>query len=212
MNFFQLAKERHSVRKYTPEIIPREDIVSILEVANMAPSGHNQQNWYFVVILNKEVQKKLKEAVAAKYDEIKTMTDSAEMQKSLDHSKGYSTFFDRAPVVIAVLNEKTLNSTEKILTENNIAESNLSRYRPRPDLQSIGAALQNLSLAATEFGYATCWMTAPIVAYEEMESILQVDTKYHLVALMCLGRPAEGQEKSSAKVKKPVDEVVTFIE
>lgn len=61
----------------------------------------------------------------------------------------------------------------------------------RPDLQALGAALQNLALAAHARGYGACWMTAPLVARERLEQLLGLDRPWTLAALVPVGRPAE---------------------
>ncbi len=46
---------RRSVRKYTDQIIPREDIATIVECGINAPSGMNQQPWEVRVVDNQEL-------------------------------------------------------------------------------------------------------------------------------------------------------------
>lgn len=42
--------QRRSIRKYTDEPVPKEDIITILEAGRWAPSGLNNQPWRFMVI------------------------------------------------------------------------------------------------------------------------------------------------------------------
>ena len=42
--------KRRSIRQFTADPVPEEDILTILDAANQAPSAHNQQSWQFVVI------------------------------------------------------------------------------------------------------------------------------------------------------------------
>ena len=53
---------RRSIRKYTHEDVPADQISSILKAAMSAPSAGNQQPWSFVVVRNKEVLKALEDA------------------------------------------------------------------------------------------------------------------------------------------------------
>jgi len=85
------------------------------------------------------------------------------------------------------------------------------RYRPGPDFQSLGAAIENLLLAATDKGYGACWCTAPIVAYEEMEKIIDFDPEYSLVALLPFGKPDTTIIHKQAQ-KKTLEEILTIIE
>lgn len=212
MDLFEAIKTRKSVRKFKDDIPSKDDVKKIIDAARLAPSGHNKQNWYFIVIYNKDVQKQLKNAVSAKYDELKTFPEAEGEEKKIDHSKSYAIFFDRAPVLIAVLNERSINTCEKVLRDRGAAEEEVSRFRPRPDIQSIGAAIQNICLAAVKLSYGTCWMTAPILAYKEMENILNISSKYHLVALVCLGKPDNGYSEVAEDNKKPLEEILTFMD
>ena len=48
-----LIKSRRSTRKFTAEPISRANLEVILEAGRWAPSGHNQQSWFFTVISDK---------------------------------------------------------------------------------------------------------------------------------------------------------------
>lgn len=77
----------------------------------------------------------------------------------------------------------------------------------RPDLQSVGAALQNLCLAAHARGYGACWMTAPLVARDLLEELLGVQPPWHLTALLPLGIPAEHPQP---RPRRDLDQVLSF--
>jgi len=118
----------------------------------------------------------------------------------------YYTFFDQAPVVIAVLG---LAYSSRLLAQ-------LSNYGepPRSQVvnagqQSLGACIQNLLLAAHALGYGTCWMTGSMVAQSELEALLEVADPWHLVALVPVGRPAH---KPSPPPRTDLREIVTVVE
>jgi nitroreductase len=62
---FEAIKARRSVRAYLPEDIPDKVIASILEAAIWAPTAGNAQPWYFYVLRDKYLKKKLTEAALA---------------------------------------------------------------------------------------------------------------------------------------------------
>jgi len=70
------------------------------------------------------------------------------------------------------------------------------RLRGRPDLESVGAAVQLLTNAAHAMGYGACWMRAPIVAAERLEKTLDVKPPAKLVALVPIGRPSGAARRS----------------
>lgn len=57
--FFRVVEARHSVRKYTEDDIPHDDLVRIFEAARLAPSANNFQPWRFVVVKDEETKKLL---------------------------------------------------------------------------------------------------------------------------------------------------------
>jgi nitroreductase len=42
--------KRHSIRMFTDQNVVDDDILTILNAANQAPSAHNQQSWRFIVL------------------------------------------------------------------------------------------------------------------------------------------------------------------
>lgn len=60
MNVFDAIKIRRSIRKYKPNPIEKEKLISILEAARLAPSAKNMQPWHFIIVTNPEVKEKLR--------------------------------------------------------------------------------------------------------------------------------------------------------
>jgi nitroreductase len=79
MEFFELVKKRHSVRKFKrDEPVADDDVHKILAAAIEAPTAGNEQCWRFYVIRNPEIKKRI----------------AAEA--------GHQLFIDQAPVAIVV--------------------------------------------------------------------------------------------------------------
>jgi len=60
MDALEAIRKRRSVREYTGDAIPREDLEQIVDAARLAPTGWNRQPWDFIVITEKEMIQKLK--------------------------------------------------------------------------------------------------------------------------------------------------------
>lgn len=59
-DFYNVIKERRSVRYYDPSVkIPEGEMLAILEEATLAPSGNNLQPWRFLVVNDPEQKQKL---------------------------------------------------------------------------------------------------------------------------------------------------------
>lgn len=200
---------RKTVRKFTEQVPPEEDVKKIINAARVAPSSSNGQMWHFKVIYNADMKQKLKQAISNKYDEILSWHEAKGNEPKIKFYKEYSTFFTDAPVNIAVLMEYKTSVIEEIYRKKGVPEEEIQRCRPNPNLQSVGGAIENLLLMAHEMGYGACWLTAPLYAYKELEEILETKEPYQLVAFVCLGSPAIPEQK--AVPKKELNEVISFV-
>jgi nitroreductase len=50
MDFFDVIRERRSIRKYREQAVETEKLLAVLEAARLAPSWKNQQCWRFLVL------------------------------------------------------------------------------------------------------------------------------------------------------------------
>jgi nitroreductase len=62
MEALEAIRKRRSVRKFTGELIPREDVEKIVDAGRLAASGSNRQPWEFIVVTNRETINQLKVA------------------------------------------------------------------------------------------------------------------------------------------------------
>ncbi len=60
MNSFQdLLINRRSIRQFTDQDIPAEDVKTILEAALLSPTGKNSRAWHFIAVDSKEMLEKM---------------------------------------------------------------------------------------------------------------------------------------------------------
>ena len=62
MDALEAIRRRRSVREYTGERIPREDLEKIVDAGRLAASGSNRQPWDFIVVTDRAMIDKLKVA------------------------------------------------------------------------------------------------------------------------------------------------------
>jgi len=67
MDALEAIRKRRSVRKYTGDSIPREDLEKIVDAGRLAASGSNRQPWDFIVVTDRAMIAQLK--VAAEWME-----------------------------------------------------------------------------------------------------------------------------------------------
>ena len=76
-------------------------------------------------------------------------------------------------------------------------------------LLSLGAAVENLMLAATDHGVASCWVAAPIFCPEEARDALGLPADWRPQAMVLLGRPDPGYV-GRLRPPVPLDELRRF--
>jgi len=62
MDALEAIRRRRSVRKYTGDSIPREDLERIVDAGRLAASGNNRQPWDFIVVTDRAMIDRLKVA------------------------------------------------------------------------------------------------------------------------------------------------------
>jgi len=198
---------RASVRKYLPDPVPRDDVTAMVALATHAANAGNAQMWRFIAVDDAVTQIAMRQAVDEAIDEMAAWPELAGKAKEIKALRVYSTFFVDAPLVLAVCGLPYLSRADEMLRARGVGAEERDRLRARPDLQSIGAAVQLFCTAAHALGYGTCWMTAPVLGALAIEELLGVEPPAKLVAVVPVGRPAGAVRPTS---RRPVEDVLEF--
>jgi len=67
MDFLELAKERYSVRRMSPEKVKQEDLDRILEAARLSPTAKNMQRERLLVVNTEEGIEKMKQCTSCDF-------------------------------------------------------------------------------------------------------------------------------------------------
>jgi nitroreductase len=122
--------KRRSIRQFGPEQISDIDLQTILEAGLEAPSGHNDQSWYFVVVQYPKLIKELS-------DGSKLEMQKAPIQWIADLGKNEKlNIYYNAPTIIIVATKKDAATP----------------------IADACATIQNIMLAATSINIASCWI------------------------------------------------------
>ena len=185
-------RQRRSIRKYLPTKVPKELVEEVLVGAGWAPSAHNAQPWRFIVLADAGVKRELALAMADVW-----AADMAHDSVTIDEQKRAAKVerFANAPVLILAC--LTMDGMQKFSDER--------RQKCERDLamQSLGAAIQNLLLAAHSKGLGACWFCAPSFCKENVRKVLKIPVAVEPEALIALGYPAENPPTPT---KKRLDE------
>ncbi|GAG78094.1 unnamed protein product, partial [marine sediment metagenome] len=55
MSLIDLMKTRRSIRSFLSKPVSDEDVIKILDVGRLAPSGGNKQRWKFIYVKDPQV-------------------------------------------------------------------------------------------------------------------------------------------------------------
>ena len=182
--------QRRSVRHFALEAPPRELVLRAIEAATHAPSGMNKQPWRFVVVASDKIKRQMVECVSEEIETIlKLLAGGKYTEKVGGYLRNYATTFCNAPIVINVLYREYGQVIASLMARENIVYPENQEEAASPAMQSVSAAIQNLQLAAQSFGLATCWMTAPLFAKNQLHELLEVEEPWELAAVVPIGYP-----------------------
>jgi nitroreductase len=195
--FTDAAKARRSNRQYTPDPMPREDLLEILETVALAPSAMNVQPWRFIVVEDPELKAQL--AVAANNQRqvvsapavIVLYSDAAEVIRAADDlvhpGLGDEQRAKTVQMVRGFLNGKSGAEREEWVA----AQANI--------------ALGYLLLAAAGLDYQTSAMAG--FKPEAVKTLLGLPATARVNALVAIGK---GAEDGFPHHRLPLERMVTF--
>lgn len=206
MELLQTIEKRSTVRKFTLENVSVEDLKKLVYAAGLAPSINNSQPWKFIAVTNQQIIQKMAQSVHGKINELYSDVDEqqANVKKTVDY---FSTIFENAPALIAVATTSYKAVSDQI-TGAPLSHEEMNEKRHHPDVQSIGAAVQNLLLTAVDLELGACWLSGLMVAQNELEQILKIESPWELATVVAVGKPTG---ESKPKEKKNVDEIFVHL-
>lgn len=107
---FDAMREVHSVRQFTGEPIPEPTLTRLLEAACWAPSAGNLQPWYFYVVVNEDLKKRL---AAACYDQHQVAEAPALVVVMADPAKSNDRYGERGAQLYCL--QDTAAATQNML-------------------------------------------------------------------------------------------------
>lgn len=191
MKVFETITNRRSIRKFKNDPIPDEALHQILQAGILAPSGKNRQPWKFHVVQGEKRAEMISQMLAGVTQREKDGHDSGSVRNTIRA-------MEQAPVTVFIFNPGG--------TAPWLARSIDQNFTDIVDIQSIGAAIQNMLLAAEELGIGSLWICDVFSAYEELCTWMGEDSE--MIAAISFGIP---DEHPIARKRKPFDEVVKWI-
>jgi nitroreductase len=191
VNTLDAIAGRRSIRRFKDKPIPDEALQTILTAATQAPSSKNRQPWRFVVVRGDK-----------RAEMVRVMREGIAKEKARGEdpgsSEGSADIMEQAPVTIFIFDPGSLppwltRSIEQMFTDV-------------VNIQAIGAAIQNMLLAAQDLGLGSLWICDVFYAYEDLRNWLGEEGQ--MIAAVSLGY---ADESPGARPRKPVSEVTRWV-
>lgn len=221
MEVLEAIKTRRSIRGFKPDPVSKAVLTRILEAACQAPSAMNTQPWEFYVLTGTTLE-------TIKQRSITLLREGAPMEPE-HHVTGWSKdsvyrtrqvelakdifklmaiqredaekraqwlergfrFFD-APAAIIITNDKGLKDSSPLL--------------------DLGAAMQNICLAALAFGLGTCIEDQGILFPDAIRELAAIPQHKRLVIAIAIGYPDESFPANRLNSgRTPLENITTWI-
>ena len=188
---------RRSIRKYKNTPIPKEIIEELIYAATLAPSAKNRQPWKFIVFQGEKKQEFVEVMRKGLEKEKITRELMPQWAFAMPDAENTVKIMDEAPCLIVVLNTNKGTPFAAIENEDRIVEI--------CDSLSIGAAIENMILTATQHGLGTLWIANTCFAYNDLTAYLQ--TEHQLTGLVAVGY---GAEEPDPRPRKKLSDIVEY--
>ena len=189
---------RRSIRSYQDRPVPEELLAEVMGAARHAPSPHHSAPWRFAVLTGPESKAVLANAMANRWREDLSADGVGEQEIELEVAKSQRRISGAPVVVVGSLYLEPLDSYPDPHRQQ--AETLMAAH-------SLGAALQNIMLAAHTRGLASCWMCAPVFCPDVVRAALRLPEELIPHALVTIGYAA----KPPPSRRRPrLDEIVTL--
>lgn len=194
----EAAEQRRSIRSYTPEPIPREDLNEILRVASLAPSAFNAQPWRFVVVETPSIKQQL--AMAA--------NNQRQILSAPTAIVLYTDMGDTLASVDEILHPG-MDAAKRAQARDGFIKAFGAQSETDREIWAAGQgyiALGYLLLAAEAHGY----QTSPMLGFNagKVKELLDLPPHVRVPAIVAIGK---GNEEGFPSHRHPVGRIARFV-
>jgi len=173
-----VLRGRRSIRTYQERAVPGALLDRVLTAACHAPSPHHSFPWRLAVLTGHERKAHLAAAMAERWRADLLGDGIPERDVEAELAKSRRRLTASPVVVVGSVYPDPLDEYPD--SERQQAETLMAAH-------SLGAALQNIMLAAHANGLASCWMCAPVFCSEVVRDALGLDTALIPHAIVTIG-------------------------
>ncbi|XP_053567805.1 iodotyrosine deiodinase 1 [Bombina bombina] len=198
-DFYELLKQRRSVRFISDEPVPREVIDNIIKTAGTSPSGAHTEPWTFVVVQDPEAKHKIREIIEEE-EEInyhKRMGDKWVHDLKKLRTNWIKEYLDKAPFLILIFKQVygLLSSSKKKTHYYNEISVSIA-------CGILLAAIQNVGLVTVT--------TTPLNCGPRLRVLLGRPVNEKLLMLLPVGYPTKDATVPDLH-RKPLEDIMVVV-
>jgi len=179
-----LIRQRRTTRGFVPSELTDEQARTLVEAARFAPTGGNSQPWEFVFVCGKANR----EAVIETLERAREGFQAAHP----NHHVTAKAYLQNASALVAVLGDPRCDPRLGLSDVLKYPDPRDYRWPEYMFFLGIGAAVENLLLAATAMGLGGVWLTTDVLDLEDqLRRLLGVPEPLRVVSLIAVGRPSK---------------------
>ena len=180
MNTIEAIETRRSIKHYDPNYqMPETDVARLVQLAKLAPSSFNMQNYRFVLVHDAELRRQIR---AVAWDQAQVTDASLLVILCADltaHLKSPERYWSHAPKAVQDILVPALTPF----------------YDGKPQtirdeaMRSTGLTGMTLMLAARELGYDSC----PMVGFdaESVAKLINLPADHAISFMVAIGKPTQ---------------------
>ncbi|HXG36640.1 MAG TPA: nitroreductase family protein [Dehalococcoidia bacterium] len=184
MNVSEAITSRRSLRRFDGRAVPEDTLRELVALACAAPAPHHTRPWRFVLV-RPETRERLTAAMTEAWR--RDLEADGETPRRIQElvSRSRKRLLEAPALLLAGLS-----------LEGARAWPDQRRRAAERDMfvQSLGAALQNLSLAAWERGIGSCVLGSPLFCQPAVRQALTLPPQVEPLFLVMLGYPPSEYE------------------
>ena len=191
MNVVQAIEARRAVKHFDPNHrMTDAEISQLTDLARLAPTAYNIQNWRFVLVRDPELRKQIR-AVAWNQEQV---TDASLLIVLCADLKAW----EKAPIRYWANAPKPVQDF-MLLAINNYY-SGREQVQRDEGMRSCGMAAQTLMLAAKEMGYDTCPMDG--FDYDAVGRLIGLPQDHAVAMFVAVGRLTQAAWERPSQLPK----------
>jgi len=184
---YKVARNRRSIRRYTEAPVSRETILRILEVGRWAPSASNSQPWEWILVTDREKITKIGKILSDYITFVR--------QKNPKYPVHNVDYLQEVPLLIIVAADERVKNAWTPERANHFLQV------------SMGAAIQNVLLAATSLGLGSVWISGVSEpnTQKKIKEVLDIPNHVSLFACIPIGHSKNPPRR---RYRRPLEETV----